>query len=505
MTLINISSLGVTRGHRLFSDLNLTIAKGDRIGLVAANGRGKSSLMACLAGELDPTEGQITRARGLRVGTVKQNLPQRALSFSFYDWVLGALAKEQADYESWRVDIVLGDLKVPLDLVRKPLNELSGGWQRTAMLAAVWVQEPDILLLDEPTNHLDLGRISLLQAWLAKLPKDVPVIITSHDRAFLDAATEQTLFLRPQGSRLFQHSFGQARDALAAEDAADERRFANEMSKARQLRRQAAKLKNIGINSGSDLLLTKTKQLSVRASQIEGSAAAAHKENNAGAIKLTNRGTHAKALITLDDICVQTPSGRLLYKTGQKWICKGDRVILLGANGAGKTQLIKMIHSAFARQGSEVKCASSVIAGYSDPSLSQINMDQSAMESTTQHFEISDQRARGLLAAAGLSMAHQNRKITTLSGGQKARLALLLLRLKTPNFYLLDEPTNHLDIDDQEALEEELISHRLPCLIVTHDRSFLRNIGTRFWWIEHGKLQEYDSPEPFLGAEMDAG
>ena len=152
-----------------------------------------------------------------------------------------------------------------------------------------------------------------------------------------------------------------------------------------------------------------------------------------------------------------------------------------------------------------VKCASSVIAAYSDQSLSQINMDQSAMESTTQHFEISDQRARGLLAAAGLSMAHQNRKITTLSGGQKARLALLLLRLKTPNFYLLDEPTNHLDIDDQEALEEELISHRLPCLIVTHDRSFLRNIGTRFWWIEHGKLQEYDSPEPFLGAEMDAG
>ncbi|MBT7905945.1 MAG: ABC-F family ATP-binding cassette domain-containing protein [Marinovum sp.] len=505
MTLINISSLGVTRGHMLFSDLNLTISKGDRIGLVAANGRGKSSLMACLASELDPTEGQITRARGMRVGTVKQNLPQRALSFSFYDWVLGALAKEQADYESWRVDIVLEDLKVPLDLVQKPLNELSGGWQRTAMLAAVWVQEPDILLLDEPTNHLDLGRISLLQAWLAKLPKDVPLIITSHDRAFLDATTEQTLFLRPQGSRLFQQPFGQARDALAAEDAADERRFANEMSKARQLRRQAAKLKNIGINSGSDLLLTKTKQLSARASQIEGSAAAAHKENNAGAIKLANRGTHAKALITLDDISVQTPSGRLLCKTGQKWICKGDRVILLGANGAGKTQLVKMLQSAFEGRDSAVKCASSVIAAYSDQSLSQINMDQSAMESTTQHFEISDQRARGLLAAAGLSVAQQNRKITTLSGGQKARLALLLLRLKTPNFYLLDEPTNHLDIDGQEALEEELIGHQLSCLIVTHDRNFLRNIGTRFWWIERGKLQEYDSPEPFLRAEMADG
>ena len=164
-----------------------------------------------------------------------------------------------------------------------------------------------------------------------------------------------------------------------------------------------------------------------------------------------------------------------------------------------------MIKSAFEGRESAVKPAPSVVAAYSDQNLSQINMDQSAMESTTQHFEISDQRARSLLAAAGLSVAQQNRKITTLSGGQKARLALLLLQLKTPNFYLLDEPTNHLDIDGQEALEEELIGHQLSCLIVTHDRSFLRNIGTRFWWIEHGKLQEYDSPEPFLSAEMDAG
>jgi ATPase subunit of ABC transporter with duplicated ATPase domains len=253
------------------------------------------------------------------------------------------------------------------------------------------------------------------------------------------------------------------------------------------------------------LLLTKTKQLSARAHQMVVSAAPVHKENRVGDIKLSNRGTHAKALITLDDICVQTPSGRELYKTGQKWICKGDRIILLGANGTGETQLIKRVQSAFAGRDNDIKPAPSVVAAYSDQNLSQLLEVQTSMETATQQADISDQRARGLLAAAGLSVAQQNRKINTLSGGQKARLAMLLLRLRAPNLYLLDEPTNHLDIGGQEALEEKLISHQLSCLIVTHDRSFLRNIGTRFWWIQHGKLQEYDSPEPFLRAEMAGG
>ena len=200
MTLINISALGVTLGDPLFSDLNLTISKADRIGLVAANGRGKSTLLACLAGLSDQTTGEITRARGLRVGYVQlpacdggadslrarglrvgyvqQDVPDDALALTLYDWVLAALPPEQAEYESWRVDVVLDDLKVPTELHHLQLGTLSGGWQRTAMLAAVWITEPDVLLLDEPTNHLDLRRIGLLQDWLAALPRDVPVVMT---------------------------------------------------------------------------------------------------------------------------------------------------------------------------------------------------------------------------------------------------------------------------------------------------------------------------------------
>lgn len=502
MTIVNINALGVILGDPLFTDLTLTISKGDRIGLVAANGRGKTTLLECLADLAEPTTGEITRARGLRVGYVKQNVPKEALDLTLHDWVLIALPAEQAEYESWRVEVVLDGLKVPYDLQHRPLSELSGGWQRTAMLAAVWVTDPDILLLDEPTNHLDLYRIGLLQTWLATLPRDVPVIITSHDRAFLDTTTNRTLFLRKERSRVFQLPFAAARIALDEADAAGERRFSNDLNKAQQLRKQAAKLKNIGINSGSDLLVVKTKQLNERAAQMEAAAKPAHQERTAGDIRLVNSGTHAKALITLNDIQVETPDGRPLYKTGQKWVLPGDRIILLGANGTGKTQLVKMIQQALTGSSGLVKCAPSVVPAYSDQHLSQLSDSDTPMTAVAGTFDIGDQRARGVLAGAGVTMQMQDTKIGALSGGQKARLAMLVLRLQNPNFYLLDEPTNHLDIEGQEALEDELIKLDASCLLVSHDRSFLRQVGNRFWWINGKKLEEVESPETFLNAEM---
>lgn len=502
MTVMTINALSVIRGDLLFDNLNLTISKGDRIGLVAANGRGKTTLLECMTGQTEPTTGDIVRARGLRVGYVTQYVPDHAYEKTLYDWVLDALPSEQAEFESWRVDVVLDDLSVPYELQHRPLNELSGGWQRTALLAAAWIQEPDILLLDEPTNHLDLRRIGLLQNWLCALRRDVPVVVTSHDRAFLDAATNRTLFLRTEQSRVFSLPFSTARAALDDADAADQRRFANDLNKAQQLRKQAAKLKNIGINSGSDLLVTKTKQLNDRAAQIEAAAKPAHHERGAGDIRLVNSGTHAKALVTLDDVPVETPDGRLLYTTGRKWILPGDRIVLLGANGAGKTRLIKLAHDALSGSAGAIKCAPSVVPAYSDQHLSQLSDNDTPMTAVAGQFDIGDQRARSVLAGAGVTIQMQNTKIGALSGGQKARLAMLILRLKNPNFYLLDEPTNHLDIEGQEALEDELITHNASCLLVSHDRSFLRNVGNRFWLITGKKLEETDSPEPFLAGEI---
>jgi len=239
--------------------------------------------------------------------------------------------------------------------------------------------------------------------------------------------------------------------------------------------------------------------------RIEAAAKPAHQERGAGDIKLVNSGTHAKALVSLDDVTVETPDDRLLYKTGQKWILPGDRIVLLGSNGTGKTRLVKLIQKALDGLESPVKCAPSVVPAYSDQHLTQLSESDTPMTAVAGQFNIGDQRARAVLAGAGVKMAMQDIKIAALSGGQRARLAMLVLRLKNPNFYLLDEPTNHLDIEGQEALEAELIAHGASCLLVSHDRSFLRNVGNRFWWINGKRLEEVDSPEAFLSAEMGAG
>jgi ATPase subunit of ABC transporter with duplicated ATPase domains len=503
MALITLRNLGMTLSAPLFSQLNLVVNAGDRIGLVAANGRGKSTLLRCIAGLMEPGEGEIMRSRGLTIGYVEQDVPPALMDTPFDAAVLQALAAECRESESWRAAIVLDSLEVPEALRRRPLRQLSGGWQRIAMLARVVVTDADMLLLDEPTNHLDLARIGGLETWLNGLPREMPVMIASHDRAFLDAVTNRTLFLRPEQSQVFALSYTRARAALGEADASDARRYQRDVKEARQLRQHAAKLNNIGINSGSDLLLQKTKQLKQRAERLEEAAKPAHLERSAGTIRLANRETHAKVLVALDDAAVAAPDGRLLFKTGKQFICRGDRIVLLGPNGVGKTRLLAMLRQAIEKPDvmqAGIKVTQSLALGYSGQDLADLADTDTPMDAIVSRFDVGDQRARALLAGAGLPVAMQGRPIGRLSGGQKARLGMLVLRLAQPNFYLLDEPTNHLDIEGQEALEDELLAHQASCLLVSHDRSFVRTVGNRFWLIDRRKLVELEGPEHFFAS-----
>lgn len=489
--LLSVKSLGLTLGQTLFSDLSFTLNAGDVLGLIAANGRGKSSLLRCLSGDLEPGTGEITRARSATVARAEQDPSD--LGATFRDTVLQGLSDPEGEF--WKADILLDDLQVPEAFRDQPLSALSGGWQRTALLARAAVGEPSVLLLDEPTNHLDLSRIALLQRWL----QDKTVIVASHDRAFLDAVTTRSLFLRASESRLFALPYSPARAALAEADAAQERQAVNDLARADQLRRQAAKLKNIGINSGSDLLVVKTKQLKERADKIEAQARPAHREGSAGAIRLAPSSSHAKALVAYQDAEIR--GDRPLYRTGTLWIEPGHRVVILGANGTGKSRLVAATLAAIQAPDPAIKVTPSLVLGHSGQGLEQLP-PRSTPTDLVMAFRTGDGPARSLLAEAGIRLDMQGKPLGLLSGGQRARLAMLLLRLQAPNFYLLDEPTNHLDIEGQEALEAELLKPEAACLLVSHDRAFVRAVGNRFWEIRGKKLVEVDDPEAFFHSQM---
>lgn len=507
MSLILLKDISLTRREPLFAGLNLSIARGDRIGLVAANGRGKSSLLHIVAGEDEPTRGSITRSRNLVVAHAPQDPPQRLLSLTFREAVRDALAPELAESESWRVDVLLDELEVDESIRERIVRTLSGGWQRTMLLARAAAIEPDLLLLDEPTNHLDIGRIGVLQKFLGGLPRDCALIAASHDRAFLDDISNRTLFLRPEESADFALPYSRALLALDERDMARGRQFDNDMRKVKALRQQAAKLKNIGINSGSDLLVVKTKQLNERADKLEQQARPAHQEQSAGTIRLANSGTHAKALLTIKETAIRTPDGRLLFKIGKFWIERGDRIVLLGANGTGKTLLLDRIRAALMRSDREapdpdIRGAASLRLGYSNQALAQLDSFATPWEAVKRASNLADQQARSQLAGAGIAIDAQPAPLARLSGGQRARLAMLLLKLAAPNFYLLDEPTNHLDIDGQTMLESELVKHEAACLLVSHDRAFVRAVATRIWVIQGKQLTEIDDPEPVFATLM---
>ena len=219
MTILSLKDAGFIAQNQLFRNLNLTLNPNDRIGLVAQNGAGKSTLLRCLTGEIDLGSGEIFRARGVSIGHMAQDVSPELLNLTLHGAVLAALPKDTREGETWRVDMVLDALNTPQSMRDTRVSALSGGWQRLMLLARVWVTEPDVLLMDEPTNHLDLEKILMLEDWFATWVSRVPVVVASHDRSFLDAVTNRTLFLRPEMSHQFALPYSRARDELAHLDA----------------------------------------------------------------------------------------------------------------------------------------------------------------------------------------------------------------------------------------------------------------------------------------------
>jgi ATPase subunit of ABC transporter with duplicated ATPase domains len=497
MSLIHVRNAGVFSPRVLFRNLDLTIHATDRIGLIAGNGAGKTTLLRLLAGRADVDEGDVTRRRGLRVGFVEQDVPASLLTLSLSEAIRRGLPAADRDDNAWKVDLVLDMLETPAALRGRALSALSGGWQRVALIARVWVTDPDVLLLDEPTNHLDLQRLAVLERWIQHATEGVAMVIASHDRQFLDSCTNRSLFLRPEASRIYAHPFSRARTLLAADDAAQETKLTRDAKEAERLRRNAGRLRNVGINSGSDLLLKKSKQLNGRAEAIEDSLRPIAKQRS-GDITLSNRDTHAHVLVNLADVTVTSPRGDRLFQLAKLTIFRRDRIVVMGANGVGKSQFMRLLHEASAADGvnAAIRFSPSAQVGYLDQQMTQLPNAETPLGFLTERFRLGDQRSLSVLAGAGFDVQTQRRRIADLSLGQRARLGMLALRLEAPNLYLMDEPTHHIDIAGQERLESEILAQGATCVLVSHDRAFVRAIGTRFLLIEGGRMREVDTVPP---------
>ena len=476
-----------------------------RTALVGENGAGKTTLLRCLSGELELDKGQVLKSRSLRVGYLPQDIPPGLDALSVREGLRKSLETVGHGDDDWRVDVLLDEIEVAPETAEQAFGSLSGGWRRLLLIAgAAVLEQPDILILDEPTNHLDLGNINRLEDWLTA-SFDVPMLIVSHDREFLNRVTDRTLFLRADGVHSFRSRFDVAREELLRRDAAAAVQRKVEEKEIRRLEAAAARYKVWAVKNPD--LNKRKKAIETRIARIEDGRTETYTARDRR-LELAEGDIEAKVALRVEGLTVTTPdNARTLITIDRLAIAAGDRVAILGTNGAGKTTLLNTLSQAFdpARQHYDgtaaVRYNPAARLVYFDQSMAKLPLKTSLVDYVTAAPEATEREATRLLAQAGFPYLRINDPIARLSYGERARLIFLRLKLERPNLYLLDEPTNHLDIEGQEALEAELESADVSCLFVSHDRYFTRTAANRFLEIRRGKLVEVDDPDAFFDAQ----
>ncbi|MGF6327461.1 ATPase subunit of ABC transporter with duplicated ATPase domains [Pseudomonas sp. BS3782 TE3695] len=485
MSLIKLENVSLTRNETtLFSELNLNITSGDRLGIVGDNGAGKSSLLRSIAKLLDEHEGTITHARGLRCVYVEQGFADQWNDTTALDILIKCLPDPTA--ERWKADYTLELFNFPTDYRSLSYAELSGGWKKILMIARAMLSEPDVLLLDEPTNHLDQSHIENLARFLNEGHTISTFAVVSHNRDFLDSTTKSTLFLHNRRASHFKRSFTEARTMLLEQEQALSESRSIVLHEVQRLKKSAQFQRQLGVNNYSDNALQKAKKLEKRVENLQATIPKqpSVRKNN---ITLAVDEFSAKKILLIEDLRLTSSDGKELLYIQSLTINKGDRIIVTGANGCGKSTLLKTIIS---NTDPHSRLGPSVKIGILDQEISVLPKESTASDFFSKNFEMEHQQAINTLASAGFSYLDAQKKFSQLSYGERSRLAILAMRLINPNFLILDEPTNHLDITSQEMLENEIQRLNPAAIIVSHDTKFIRNVGNRFFDISNGICKE---------------
>jgi ATP-binding cassette, subfamily F, member 3 len=502
---------------RVFEHVSAEIRSGDRIGLIGANGTGKTTFLRCLLGLEHFDEGEMSRPQGETFGYVEQqaamgsgtlyeelltafdDLLQKKAKMSALEAAIAKAKGEELEglmksygslaqafeagggyeYEQQIQRVIIG-LGFSSEEVNRSVATFSGGQKTRIALAKALVRQPDYLFLDEPTNHLDLAMVEWLENYLASYRGGL--LIISHDRYFLDQVTEKTWELEKGTLYEYQGNYSTYLEKKAARRLADERAFTKQQAFITKtedyIRRYQAGIK-------SKQARGRAKQLS-RLERIE----LAGEDTQFNYFHFNPLGDSAQRVLELSDVAAGYGS-HVLFEDLSLLIRKGEGVALIGPNGAGKTTLLKLITGELEAKQGHVKLGSRVKVGYFAQQHENLHPDWKVIDELMQEYGFSEEQARHYLGAFLFSGDDVFKQVDTLSGGEQARLALLKLMLTGANFLILDEPTNHLDIPAKEAVEAALNAFPGTFFTVSHDRYFLDKVAERVVELADGKVTDY--------------
>lgn len=490
-TLISTSSISYDlTSCRLFDGLSFTIKKGDRIGLIGSNGCGKSTLLRLLNKDLPDYIGSVSFASYAEVALIEQHLPKRLLSMSMLDAVIDNLPFEIQLSEQWRAQIILSNLGFDESYWGQSIDTLSGGQYARVLVARALIVEPDVLLLDEPSNHLDLPTLLWLEQFL--MDWKGTFVMVSHDQRLLDHVTNCTWVLRDKKLQYFRQTCTEARKALEEKDRADAERQEVEQKEINRIEKSAQRLAIWGRDFDNEGLARKAKSMEKRAAGLRTTMTRLD-TIEPWTLSLSGESIKANRLLELASVPIAAAQDQApLFEVLFQQIKSGDRVAILGKNGAGKSSLLKVLWASYqaSQLGDNGYFHPQVEVGYYDQSLNQLCDEHSLIDSLYPFYPVSQEARKMALISAGFSYERHDQKIAELSGGERSRLLFVGLSLAKYHFLLLDEPTNHLDIEGKEELAHCLTHFEGGLLLVSHDRELIESSCNRFWYINDGQLVE---------------
>lgn len=510
----------------VLTGVTFAVQPGDRVGVVGRNGAGKSTLMKLFTGELQPDGGTVRRSPGVRVRNLQQDpvFPPGATvdsvldaAFHDLDQLEAALGEAAQAMSSGTDESILKHEELLEHFARRggferrsrreqvalafgfrgreaaPVASLSGGERTRLGLAALLVENPDVLLLDEPTNHLDIVMVEWLEGFLNHYPGAVLVI--SHDRAFLDNVTNETAYMRDGQLRVYAGNYTTFRETLDAELEQQAARFATESKQIASLQASADRMKIWGL--GMSKLARRARAMQARVDRMQARATSAPPPEE----RTTRIHFHApeSGEVVLDARHItRRIAERTLFEDVNVQLRRGERVAIIGRNGAGKTTLLRALLGLDPSDDprGRVLTGARVTAGYYDQALRGVEPDQTLYDVAREYVQ-KDAQAHDLLGTFMFPYDQHDKPTRILSGGERARLALLKLAQEDHNLLILDEPTNHLDMEMVESLEVALEHFSGTLMMVSHDRAFIEGLADRIWLIEDGQFYEYPGWEDY--------